>query len=272
LEDGNGNEIPASKPIFHFKSMKKYRKGQILLITVMILAIVMTVLLSVTFQSTTETQTTKLEQESEKALAAAEAAIEASLKSGGNVTFGTSTQLSNLTGFTGGATIGSVTSNTFTSSTVAKDSAYTFYLGNYNTTNKTIGASINQDVTVCFNSASPDPAIEITLIKTNGIQKYVVDPDSRIANAYDPTSGCTADQTFEYSYTVPGADIGAVGRILFVRVLYSSSKLAIFRSTDLPLQGTTISSEAKSTAGVSKKVVLFQSYPQIPAEFFSTTF
>ena len=56
------------------------KRGQILLITVMLLATVMTIVLSVSFKSVTETQITKLEEESQKALAAAEAAIEVALK------------------------------------------------------------------------------------------------------------------------------------------------------------------------------------------------
>ena len=125
------------------------KKGQILLITVMLLATIMTALLSVTFQSTTDIQVTKLEEESQKALAAAEAAIEASLKSGTTSILGEGS-LSSLTGFTGSATIETTVSNTFTSPMVAKDSAYTFYLGDYNLTDKTIGSSINQDITICF--------------------------------------------------------------------------------------------------------------------------
>ena len=58
----------------------KSQKGQILLITVMLLATVMTIVLSVSFKSVTDTQVTKLEEESQKALAAAESAIEVALK------------------------------------------------------------------------------------------------------------------------------------------------------------------------------------------------
>jgi hypothetical protein len=251
---------------------KIMKKGQILLITVMLLATVMTLILSVTFQSSTETQMTKLEQESQKALAAAEAAIESSLLSGGNTIIGEGEGLLSIPGFTGSATFLSNTSDTFTSPVLAKDSAYTFYLGEYNFSNNIISNSAGQNITICFNSASTNPAIEITLLKTSGIKKYVVDPDSRIAHAYSPSSGCSADDSFEYSYTVPGTDIGADGKILLVRSLYASSRLVFYGSGNLPLQGKTISSEAKSTTGVSKKVVLFQSYPQFPAEFFTTIF
>ena len=143
--------------------MKK-NKGQVLLITVMLLATVMTVLLSITFESRTETQVTKLEVQSQKTLAAAEAAIEASLKSGTTATIGEGSLSSFAGTFTGSATVGSTLSKTFTSPLVAKDGSYTFYLGDY--VNKAIGASTTQDIVVCFNSNSD---VEITLLKTCGI-------------------------------------------------------------------------------------------------------
>lgn len=252
------------------------KKGQILLITVMLLATVMTIVLSVSFKSVTETQITKLEEESQKALAAAEAAIEVALKNNSTAVLGPggSLDLTSVTGFSGSATIESTTAKTFTSSTIPKDSSYTFYLGNYDVTAKTISASTAQDIELCFQSETPNPAIEITLVKLSGIKKYVIDPDGRITNAVAGSSVCSGDNSYGVSYTVPGADIGVDGQLLLVRVFYASTKLFFSRSTDLPLQGRTISSQATSntSTGVSKKVVLFQSYPQIPGEFFTTSF
>lgn len=252
-------------------SMKK--KGQILLITVMVLATIMTVVLSVSFQSITETQVSKLEEDSQKALAAAEAAIEASLKAGSNVIIGEGA-LSDLTGFTGGATVTSLTDNTFTSPTVTKDSSYTFYLGEYNDTTQTIGPSVAEGITVCFDAGSSNPAIEITILKNTGVVKHVVDPNNpkRISNGSGSAGVCGADSNFDFSYVVPAADIGVDSKLMVIRVFYASTKLVLSRASDFPIQGKTVSSEASTTTGVSKKIVLFQSYPQIPAEFFSTSF
>ncbi|MBI5122274.1 hypothetical protein HZA75_00285 [Candidatus Roizmanbacteria bacterium] len=251
----------------------KNKKGQILLITVMLLATVMTIVLSISFKSITETQVTKLEEESQKALAAAESAIDVALKENQNVTIGAGS-LSSISGFSGSATVESLTSKTFTTPNVAKDGSYTFYLGDYNLTTKTIGASTNQDITLCFESGSTNPAIEITLVKSSGVKKYVVDPSSRITNASTGSAICTPDSSYGFSYTVPGIDISTDGQLLLVRVLYSSTRLFFSRATDFPIQGRTISSQAvsNSSTGVSKKIVLFQSYPQIPGEFFTTTF
>lgn len=252
--------------------MKK-RKGQILLITVMVLATIMTVVLSVSFQSITETQVSKLEEDSQRALAAAEAAIEASLKDGSNVIIGEGS-LSDLTGFSGGATVESLTDNVFLSPTVTKDSSYTFYLGEYDSVAKTIGPSIAEGVVVCFDAGTSNPAIEITLVKTTGVVKHVVDPNSpkRISNGSGSSGVCGADSDYDFSYAVPAGDISTDSKLMIVRVLYASTKLVFSRSSDFPIQGKTVTSDATTQTGVSKKIVLFQSNPQIPAEFFSTAF
>ena len=243
------------------------KSGQILLITVMLLATVMTIVLSVSFKSATDTQITKLEEESQKALVAAESAIEVALKNNNTATLG-SGSLTSITGFEGSATIESLTSSSFTTPSIPKDGSYTFYLGNYNLTTKTIVSSFDQSVTLCFQSGA-NPAIEATLVKSNGVTKYVGDPSGRINNA--PTGNCNGHANFPNSINIPG---DANSRFLLVRVLYAPTKLFLSTSSNLPIQGRTISSQATSSTstGVSKKVVLFQSYPQIPGEFFTTTF
>lgn len=250
------------------------KSGQILLITVMLLATVMTIVLSVSFKSSTDTQVTKLEEESQKALAAAESAIEVALKENGSVTIGTGS-LSTITGFEGAATIESSTSKTFTTPIILKDGSYTFYLGNYNVATKIITPVTDvNNLTLCFETGTVKPAVEVTLVKTSGVKKYVVDPSSRISNS-SAGSACTPDTTnYSYSTNIPSPDIGADAQFLLVRVLYAPTKLFFSRNTDLPIQGRTVSSEAISSTstGVSKKIVLFQSYPQIPGEFFSTSF
>lgn len=251
----------------------KNQKGQVLLIAVMFLATVMTVVLSTSFKSTTDTQVTKLEEESQKALAAAESAIEVALKENSTTTIG-SGSLDSITGFSGTATIDTTTSTRFTTPLITKDGSHTFYLGNYDLATKVIGPSTSQDIVICFESGTPNPALEVTLIKLNGVTKYAIDPSSRIAGA-SATVPCAVDTVnYSHSATIPSSNIGIDGQFLLVRVLYNSSKLLFSGSSNLPVQGRTVSSQATSSTstGVSKKVVLFQSHPQIPGEFFTTTF
>ncbi len=257
------------------------KKAQALLVTIMVLATIMTLVLAISFQSVTETQTSKLEEENKKALAAAEAALEVSIKTGNNSTLGAggSPELSNITGFTGGATISSLNSNTFTTQAVEKDDQYTFYLSTYNpnTNPPSLGTtSTDEPITICYEAGSTNPALEVTVIKTDRIEKYAIDQDqTRITNASLSSQNVCPDNSFKYSYTIPsGANgIGTNAQLLIVKVLFNASKLYFSRSSVFPTQGKAATSEVNSTTGgVSKKVYLFQTYPQIPNDFFDTSF
>jgi hypothetical protein len=145
-------------------------------------------------------------------------------------------------------------------------------LTSYDPATKALGTtSAQESVTVCFQGASTNPAIEITVFKSTLIKKYAVDPDSRIGGASLPSSICP-DSSFQYSYTVPDTDISTDTRLIIVKVLFNGSKLFFSRNSDFPLQGKAATSDVTSQTGVSKKVYLFQTYPQIPADFFNTSF
>lgn len=255
--------------------MKKHNQsGQVLLVTIMLLATVLTVVLSVSFKSTTDTQITKLEQEQQKALAAAEAAIEASLKANEDITFaGLGSEYSN---FSGGATLSEARSNVFTSPLLQKDEQYTFYLQTYNTTTKSLsGNSTEEDVEVCFSpSGQQKPAIEITLIKTGEVKRYLVQPSGETIVEGNPPliADSCSNGLFPYGATILSSDVETDAKIMLVRMINSGGKLFFKRNSVFPLQGKTILSEARSNTGVSKSVTLFQSYPQIPSEFFVSSF
>ncbi|GIW64474.1 MAG: hypothetical protein KatS3mg092_0407 [Patescibacteria group bacterium] len=244
------------------------RKSQVLLIAVMILATVMTVVLSISFQTITETQITKLEEDNKKALAAAESAIEALLNEKvSNISFGTGS-LANFSDFTGGATLETIQKQDFTTPVLKNGQSYTFYLANYNNENNSFGNSINAPLEICFSSSQ---AIELTLIKTNAIKKYIVDPTNQINNAIIPSNICSNNK-FAKSFTIPASDIFTNSQIVIVKNLFDDGKIYFRSTTNLPLQGITVSSQAIAKSGVSKKIILFQSYPQIPTEFFYTRF
>jgi hypothetical protein len=255
------------------------KKGQVLLIVVMFLATALTVVLTATYQSVTETQLSKLEEENQKALAAAEAGIEAALKQRTSINIGS---LPNFSSFTGQAEIKSVKSNQFVTPLLQKDEQYTFYLANYDAQNKTLGLnSIAQDINLCFGSSSFNPALEITLVKSDSsVKRYAVNPQSQniIQNAPSSSSvtNCPPNNPpFTNQYLILASYIGNNTQLLIVRVISNqngSTRIGFKATNPFPLQGSTIISTAKTQTGVEKKVQLFQSYPQIPAEFFVTSF
>lgn len=255
----------------------KDESGQVLLIAIMLMAVTLTIVLSITFTSRTDTQLTKLEEESQKALNAAEAGIEAALKNAGNVTIGEGGILSQ-TEYEGQATIATTyEKTTFAAPIVQKDEQYTLYMGTYDKDANTVGASLAEDVNVCFGSPNQTTktAIEVTLVKGSGpytLKRYVGDPDSRVSGTLSTVSNCS-NTAFRSQITIPAADIGTTTKVMIVRVLFNSSKIFFSRSSAFPLQGKYITSEATSSkTGVSKRIELFQSYPQIPSDFFVTGF
>jgi len=255
------------------------KKGQVLLIIVMLVATVLTLALAASYQSVTETQVTKLEEENQKALAAAEAGIEAALNQKTSINIGS---LPNLSSFTGQAEIQNVQSNQFITPLLQKDEQYTFYLANYNSQNKTLGSnSTAQAINLCFGSSSFNPALEITLIKSDyTVKRYAVNPQGAtiIQNGTSSSSATNCppnNPTFTNQYSIPSSDVGTNSQLLIVRIIHAqngATKIGFQGSTDFPLQGSTIISTAKTQAGVQKKVQLFQSYPQIPSDFFVTSF
>lgn len=135
------------------------QKGQILLITIMLITTVLTVVLAVTFKSTTETQLTKLEEESQKALSAAEAGVELALQQG-HIKIGELPEFLD-TGITGDASIDSKIDTKFVSPLLKKDQQYTFYLADYPNFSQTYSGSI-----ALYFQSEPDlcPSVEMTFL------------------------------------------------------------------------------------------------------------
>lgn len=263
---------------------KALQQGQILLITIMLLATAITVVLTTAFIGQTDTKITKLEADQQKALAAAEAGVEAALKSGTNV------NISDLQlGSTGTANVSSFGADQrfVTPSAINANGEYTYYVADYNTTTGFDNSWIyplriyygTQNGTDC----SSDLALDISLIYDNpAIVKKLVAIDSAsgfpdiAAGAAGVAGNNFAGTTTNFACRTDPVDLSAYtnAKVLIIRVLKQNTQLGFESTTSTPLkaQGKLVTSEAKTAAGASKKIQLFQSYPQIPAEFFVTSF
>lgn len=275
----------------NFKLKKSLKSGQVLLITIMLLATALTIVLAVSFRSTTETQTAKLEEESQKALAGAEAGIEEALRTGN-----TSIDISGLNvgpGFTGTATTDTTASPTFITPVLQRDEQYTLYLDKYtpgsgfSTTAGDFFPTTGNLVFYFGDTTRNDcayrktTALELTFIDKdyNAMTRKLIDPcttgktvgtSDLSTNTPAPTDPL-ANQNFLYK-TAP-LQIPSLSKVVLIRVLFSQTRIGVDAGVNnLPLQGKTVTSEAKSPTGVTKRVQLFQSLPQIPADFFVTSF
>jgi hypothetical protein len=88
----------------------------------------------------------------------------------------------------------------------------------------------------------------------------------------------TTDE-YDFAATIPSADISPDPSVMIARIIapnnnFDGAKLEIVNGTvdaEWPAQGKTITSTASfGESQVTKKVQLFQSFPQLPAEFFVT--
>lgn len=249
------------------------KKGQALLITTMLIATVLTVFLSVSFKSQTETQLVKLEEENQKAIAAAQAGIEKALKS--NTPVSINTLSSDFSDFSGNANCSNnYDKNYFITPLIEKDGQYTFYLANYPDFN----SFYTGNVTIYFKTqlTTTTPALEITKIKSdNSVERYLVDPGNLIEDndeKLNTTTNSTNLGGITFGYKTTTLINVFNDKVLIIRSLFSPTKIGISGSTNpLKSQGKICLSSATSTT-VTKKIELFQSYPQIPAEFFVTSF
>lgn len=267
---------------------KRGEDGQVLLIIIMLLATAITVVLSTSFTGVTNTQLTKLEEESQKTLAAAEAGIDTALKQGAVADIGTLPGLSEFSGTA--AVVETYDKSVFLTPLIQKDEHYTFYLSDYpSLANPYTGGTL----TVYYGSEAEDCgdiALEFTLIygasSSYSIKRYIADFGDKLAsNTQDIYGGsATGDPAkegvkFKCKTDSTTLNLGATHanpRVLIVRALFAKTKLVIEGGGLTPVstlkpQGKTITSEAKSSTGVVKKVELFQSYPQIPPDFFITS-
>lgn len=253
------------------------KKGQVLLIVIMLLATVLTVVLAVSFRSVSDSQTAKLEEETQKALAGAEAGINAVLQSD------TAVDLSSLnvsSGITGAASVDTSPYPTFLTPVLQKDEQYTLYVSDY----PNFANPINSSLTFYFSpkssadcSSRNASALELTIVsQTNVVTKKLIEPCSsgKVIGTSDlPTTTGGAFATYEFAYKTSSPLSVSSSKVIIVRSLYGSTAVGIDSgAVNLPIQGKTVNSQARSSTGVSKKVQLFQSYPQVPAEFFVTSF
>ena len=118
--------------------------------------------------------------------------------------------------------------------------------------------------------------MELVLVKSDlTFVRYIIKDTSLSfisgSNFFLPESGTykLENITFKRKYRLSGI---SNSKLLIVRLLGASSKLGFEGSSELKKQGETISSQARTTTNIVKKVELRQSYPQIPAEFFVTSF
>ncbi len=251
--------------------------GQVLLIIVLVTIVILTVGLSLISRSITNIKTSTEEVNSQKALAAAEAGIEQSLKSQKSIDIPIIQLDPNTTYQTTVATVSGKEFLIQGGETIQRDDSADIWLSNYSENPSQLYSNpTSAEFTLYWGSSADkckDGALEVEIVsglKTNPVlNRYVYDPcDQRTAtnNFFPAVRGGTTVKGIFFTNKISEIEFT---NGLFIRVtpIYADTKIAIKSSRDLPPQGIQI--DATGISGeTTRKVSVFQGYPEIPSEFF----
>lgn len=280
-------------------------RGQSLLILVLIIAMVLAVVSATSYRLSVDTKTTKLQEETVRAMAAADAGIDIGLQRATRNT----TNLIDLVTFQdvglnpegidparSSIQVTQTSPTLFTTPRISLGQQYTFYLKDPNaapTTSDWDGFLVmrfrNDDGGTQCISPRNFTAFEITFIHratTGGdtIYRELVDPCTTgevIGTALNRNNGAvsignTTVDGVTYFALWAGFDLMISMphlRAIVVRPLFAAGSVRFEASWEPFIsQGKTIQSTAVSRSGASRRITVFQSLPQIPAEFFVTQF
>ncbi|MDP4011750.1 MAG: pilus assembly PilX N-terminal domain-containing protein [Candidatus Roizmanbacteria bacterium] len=268
--------------------------GQALIIIVLMIALVLTVIAASSYQLTVQTEGSKLQEESVRALAAADAGIEAGLQIANTEsapqTYTFESQGINLAGIDATRSEIIVTTpsrSDFVSSLVPKDDQFTFYTAAFP---EYPAPSFDGSLTIFFGSegagncsSRSTPALELTFISGvgNSVQHRLVEPCTPPGQLIEGTSLTVSatpvtvgDVTFNYQVQAIDMNSFPDAKMIIVRPLFGSTRLRFLAGAgqSFPNQGKLIESRSYSISGPSKIVTIFQSLPQLPADFFVTSF
>lgn len=279
----------------------KSRRGQILILFLLILVVGLAIVLSVASRTVTDIRITTTSDESSRAYFAAEAAIEEALKkvsSSGAATF--TLNFTDLNRTTANVEITADSpDNPFVYPTeIARDGAAQIALmtpfSPPNQTNLNNGQWPGGN-SLTFFWVGP-AAIEVSVVYATevGGGNYVISgPGSISKQIFDPSGlGCTGSSISPESFSTPGFSFdanrkatlnilgssetctslkkpsGTVKPVLArVRTLYNSSPLAVEGNVPLPPQGFTIDSSGKTPSGVTRRIEVARLYSSVPSIF-----
>lgn len=258
------------------------RRGQILLITLLVLTVATTIALSLIGRATIDLSMSNQLEESTRAFDAAEAGIEQALKTG----LGTAQPTVLTPGVTYDVsvnTIGGIQTGIYqVAHTTLQNTTETLWLAEHDASGALIQSSLADRYTantleLCWSKeTAPNPAaaLEVSVLYYESVTaSYMV---GRIA--LDPNALTRLDNFDDARITTTGCGLGYYGTTLDfwtdfgitvnadallslrVKPYYADTTIAINGTSLIPKQGNLIESVGKTGSGVSRKVVVYQQY------------
>lgn len=259
----------------------RHQSGQVVLITLLVLAIATTVALSLVSRTTTDTSITNQIEESSRAFSAAEAGVEEALKSGigsGEVPVLVGQEASYKVNVN---TIGGATGVFEFPKKTLKGVTETVWLVSHDSNGNLVETPTYtaSSLSVCWSSESTTPAVAVTLLYKESsdssyrVAKAAFDPNStraltnKFSSSYAP-GGCGGTTGTAYKVTITFGDLDAsinpvTDTLLMLRLrpVYSDAKIAVDPGAEvLPVQGGKIDSTGTTASGINRKIVVYQQY------------
>lgn len=257
--------------------MKKSQAGQVLLITLLVLAFAVTVTLSLIARTTSDVSITNKMEDSAKAFSAAEAGVEEGLRATSSATL--SLVLSGGGQYTTNVvSVGGAAGTLTLPRATTKETTETIWLANHNA-----DGSLNEtrvfspsSVDLCWTKGtSTVPAVVVSILYKRGTSYYVAkgaydaNASRAATNQFSaPTSQnagseCgVADYRANLSFGSFGIEPVALDTLLMLRVrpIYADTVFSVNSSAVIPLQGKQIESTGTAGAGATRKIVVFQQF------------
>lgn len=262
------------------QTFKTLERGQILLITLLVLAFAVTVGIAVISRGTTDLAITSQTEDSAKAFSAAEAGIEEAMN----------TSVSSVKTLSSGAqysvsvaSVGSASGVLTLPKITPKEYTETVWLVNHAADGSLDETRVYQPayVDVCWTKQTPVPSLAVSILYKRGstylAARGVYDPDTtrRTTNHLSaPTSASEGTECggADYRARLTFASFGITPTsdtllMLRVRPVYSDTTLSVDSTDTLPLQGKRVESTGTSGGGSTRRIVVFQQY-RSPESFF----
>ncbi len=257
-------------------------RGQVLLITVLVLSIAITIALSLIGRGITDVSMSRNVEESARAFSAAEAGIEEALK--GNMVTDARTYVPGVTYQSTSTIIGGSTGE-YTLPATTKGAVASIWLVDHNEDNSINESSYYAEryLDVCWTPPAaelPSAAVEVAVYYKSSTGAYMVsrgayDPDiaSRPVNNFSSVTevdGSCGAVTHVYRQSVPMPPVGSIPLLVRIRPFYNQTTVTVAPvGTDvvLPKQGVEITSTGKTDGGVTRKIVVKRQYPWPAAVF-----
>lgn len=252
----------------------KRNSGQVLLIVIVTMIVALTAGLSIASRTITNLKLSKQNEDSQRAFQAASAGIDKYI----NAASGTNTNtLNNATFKTTVTTVNGANILLNNGEPVDQDRGIDVWLSTYpnyaaplyNGVITLYWGNQNQNKCTSGNGTSTRAAIEVVILTSNAtpVSKYVFDRCSRIAGSLQPSSAFGAafnGVTYDSTAAIPAVTNGMIMKVI---PLYNSTIIGLQGEAAFPSQGKVI--QSTGTSGDSaRKIIYFESYPQIPNEIF----